>query len=436
MKLALNAIQKEILSELLDRHERSSDLTRMVSLTISEERFPEYFDEEQPSRIRTWEESVSSLQSLGWIGIDHGKGAQSHRFARLRLERSRSDEIGSALKRMSAQAYLDKRREIFQNALNIVQMQDEVDFRWMDWLRRELDSMATKKLPSSSRREEFLSDEMELLHAISNLLSLRTRQKDGRPVYKTWRRFALDTTGKSKGLESIQGKLLSTLSELLETEEIEAKIDRTSLLSHFGIQAKEEVILGRGECVIRSPEGSVLIEGAEWQPFFCIPAAVALSAQWDLSKIQRVFTIENEDSFHEWCRISSPDPHTLVFYLAGFPSHSKLELLKKLGRQNNLQFFHWGDIDCGGIEILLFLERALGQQVVPVSMKEHTLSRHKESTHPLSSAELYRLKRIREKVAPIHALSDLIDSMLNTQLKLEQEAIEIEFIIATLRITD
>ena len=47
----------------------------MISIIVNEGRFPEYFDDADPERVRKWEESILSLQSLGWVGVDFGKGA-------------------------------------------------------------------------------------------------------------------------------------------------------------------------------------------------------------------------------------------------------------------------------------------------------------------------------------------------------------------------
>jgi hypothetical protein len=83
-----------------------------------------------------------------------------------------------------------------------------------------------------------------------------------------------------------------------------------------------------------------------------------------------VLTIENYASFNRYAR--EIDDGSLVVYTGGFASSGVIELLKSVLTMGSpsVPFFHWGDIDPGGLRIFRFLEESLPRRPVPHLMTQ------------------------------------------------------------------
>ena len=95
-----------------------------------------------------------------------------------------------------------------------------------------------------------------------------------------------------------------------------------------------------------------------------------------------------------------------------------------------LDFFHWGDLDAGGIEIFLNLRQATGIYVHPFLYSSEIIEYYKDSCKQLERSDKKRLLRMREQLNNLNikertTLGSLIDKMLEMNRKLEQEAVDI-----------
>lgn len=133
------------------------------------------------------------------------------------------------------------------------------------------------------------------------------------------------------------------------------------------------------------------------------------------SKISYVLTVENLDSYHN---INSTQG--LVIFLGGFQNSSKVSFLKKLKMFfSELSFYHFGDIDVGGFEILKSLSAKTDIDFKPFLMDVETLTKYSKFGKKLSANDKSILKR---KIA--FEYSEIFDFMLKHNLKLEQEIVE------------
>jgi len=114
---------------------------------------------------------------------------------------------------------------------------------------------------------------------------------------------------------------------------------------------------------LRLPDGAVL----DARPFVGLPpdwtdrvAVVGTPAY--------VLTIENLASFNRHAR--EVDDDGLIVLSNGFPGRATLGFLKHLDRllPATVPFFHWGDVDRGGLRILRHLSEALSRPLVPHRM--------------------------------------------------------------------
>lgn len=112
----------------------------------------------------------------------------------------------------------------------------------------------------------------------------------------------------------------------------------------------------------------------------------------------------------------------LIIYTGGFPSTSKARLFRMLDEilPENICFFHWGDIDLGGLRILVRLQSFVGRKVTPHLMGRSELARAGVDNDKISEDKL-------KKLAAKHTwTSPLVESILSfsTPRTLEQESVD------------
>ena len=144
----------------------------------------------------------------------------------------------------------------------------------------------------------------------------------------------------------------------------------------------------------------------------------------DRKRIQNIYirdgalmTVENYTS---WLRLSLPD--TTLFYLGGYATREQRDFLKEIARKNpGLHFFHFGDIDAGGLYIHEHLCRVTGIpfELYQMSQKELQDPRYQFCLHPLTEQDRVRLNSLKQQ----KEYRELISYMLNQNVKLEQEII-------------
>ncbi len=133
----------------------------------------------------------------------------------------------------------------------------------------------------------------------------------------------------------------------------------------------------------------------------------------------KVITVENLTTFY-----SFKDNDAVILYLGGFHNSAKRELIRKIYNFNpNLVFYHFGDIDCGGIEILLDLRNKTGIDFKPLLMGIEQLEKYKTECQPLTKNDRKRLKNLLTTNSAAE-FRDTIYFMLEHNIKLEQESIE------------
>lgn len=131
----------------------------------------------------------------------------------------------------------------------------------------------------------------------------------------------------------------------------------------------------------------------------------------------RLFTIENYTKF-----LSFYKTNATIVYLAGYHNKDKNIFLQKIHERNNhLKYFHYGDIDYGGINIYNNLKAKSGIPFQMYNMDIETMITHKKYWSILSNNDRINLKRLKEKLVEHRVL---IDFMLENNCKLEQEAID------------
>ncbi len=144
----------------------------------------------------------------------------------------------------------------------------------------------------------------------------------------------------------------------------------------------------------------------------------------DINKLDKIivhdeelFTIENYTKY-----LSFYKKNATIVYLAGYHNKDKNVFLQKFYYGNkHLKYFHYGDIDYGGINIYNNLKAKSGIPFQMYNMDIETMLTHKKYWAKLTNNDQTNLKRLKEKLVEHEVL---IDFMLENNCKLEQEAID------------
>lgn len=415
----LSPNQRDLLHELMDRLDRSAIAERRISLRVTEDRFPQYFDESHPAELRCWEQDILSLEAQGWLEIERGKGADAHRLSRISLNRAHHLQIGKALRRLSREDFRRKMIDlVHQYRMQYQHCREEFPAWWPRFLEREGES-ATRLNVAHEHREAQLAEQQLFLEAMMRIVAPELRRsKTASPL--SWRQFAVGEFADSKKLNSLKPRIVKTLAQFARPDLPWQEGESANILAEFGLELKQELLLLGGP--FRAKGLSLTVEGAQWSPFAALPRQTIIEQKfsWDFSLCEGVLTIENEESFQSWCRVH-PHSHWLSLYLAGFPSKFKLDFLRQIPL--NFPIFHWGDLDVGGIQIYHHLETELDRQIRPYAMEPMLLSEFSDCAQPLSAFELSRLNTLAKALNFNHPLQALIAEMQRLQLKLEQEVI-------------
>ena len=171
----------------------------------------------------------------------------------------------------------------------------------------------------------------------------------------------------------------------------------------------------RGRMVIEL-NGQVIDLGRLKSPFSLMSENIEQLHILDIQD-QNVLTIENLTSFYDIVL-----DNTLVIYLGGYHNALRRSLLTKIyALYPHLKFYHFGDIDAGGLYIHEHLRRIteIPFKQYRMSQKELQDPRYQSCLHPLTEQDRVRLESLKRQ----EDYRELVSYMLNHNVKLEQEIV-------------
>lgn len=182
--------------------------------------------------------------------------------------------------------------------------------------------------------------------------------------------------GDSKTLESLaapdrdgefRDKLRGKLGRLLE----EITSGQICVLDDVGILPNPRFALIHGPIKLRL-DGEWLDLG-RLQGAFRLAEADIVRAESVVTAAQRCLTVENETSFHELAKLQSG---TLLIQTS-YPGSGTLKMLQRLPAE--LEFWHFGDSDDAGFDILRVLREKSGRDFRPLQMQNGRIPFEQES---------------------------------------------------------
>lgn len=241
------------------------------------------------------------------------------------------------------------------------------------------------------------------------------------------RHWSIQLYNDSKRWGILEQKIISVLSKEIYPEY--NGLETGTILGYFGIIENPIPIDIYGNCKM-SKDGkeidfSIDVSGIGMYPTFY------RSCEVTSLNVDRILTIENKTSYHDYLAYAQrSERNELILYLGGYHNQIRTLILKKLYQfiqLNNLDvpFYHWGDIDFGGLSILVNLREKTKIPFQPFLMDIETYQLNinigKEITEKTYLTKLESLLG-NEK---FEEFEGLIRVMLDRATTIEQESIKL-----------
>jgi hypothetical protein len=209
------------------------------------------------------------------------------------------------------------------------------------------------------------------------------------------------------------------------------------VLELIGIRKNPEILEFRGPVKLHM-NGSV-IDFAPMTAGACFKTDnFEMLQKIEIENVQKIIFIENRTSYeiqiskgrdknegHD--KIDERDKNELIVYHGGFHSLKKRRFLQMLTEAANQQveIYHWGDIDLGGFKIFLQIKNNISNRVKPWQMDSETLLKYKNMAGSYDENYRHKLEKALEDQSYAY-FHDVIKTMLKYNIRLEQEAISIK----------
>lgn len=324
------------LERLLLLSERAPDRQHAASAA------PDYDTLRTAQMIARFEALVITAERAGAITIRRGRRERKHLMERVTVKDPAI--LASHLGRTPAPIAANQTKEALRSVVD----------GGADWVRDVLDDMASRwgrSEPAFRLVPNAIEPAREFLTLLAAISRDEARGLDART-------FSLRATGDTKAFDRHAARLSAALTRHFGT----AKESAAAVWSRIGLERFAHPVHIKGDVLVADHDG-VLVHGRA-KPF--------ASVHPDLFPLLRVcgnpsalLTIENYASFNRYVR--EIEDGTLVVYTGGFASAGVIELLTRLLNtvDGSIPFFHWGDIDPGGLRIFRFLEETLPRAPLP-----------------------------------------------------------------------
>ncbi|KEZ77829.1 Wadjet anti-phage system protein JetD domain-containing protein [Salinisphaera hydrothermalis] len=342
-----HAIAHKALSKLLDAGTRrrirtaAGDTVAASAITVvfSEAKLPEYIELDSSEELERVHAEIREAERAGALRIEWDSAAG--RFGQIsRIVLSNIEALASFLNVTPQWVHIERAMQLSTPWRG----QPAVDAIRAAWVRN------TKVRNLGPRDAERLVEACRVLD--------RVRQATDAAVETPVRRLSADMFGDTKHIENALVPILDELTRGDEppVSEVEAVLPRIGLVKH----PQTLLIGGRGTLVLTNGQRITLTP-----PYLGI--APDQLARIDGPAPDHVLTIENLTTFNEVSRGLNEFTDAMVIYTAGMPSPSLRRALRCIAKccSNHTRFWHWGDIDEGGLRIAKIVAASIAEESMP-----------------------------------------------------------------------
>ncbi|MSP14337.1 MAG: DUF2399 domain-containing protein [Chloroflexi bacterium] len=415
-----------ILHTLLDRYEQP-ERQKVVRVRLNATQYGAYFSGQDVAPRRETNRVLQHLAEQGLVRVHWQKWEEGNWLEKVDLVDAQVEGVYRLLQRTPQPLRAGVLRRLLQSQTP----QAPWHGAFLSWALNQLN---TYRSPAPLILEDTAGEQAgiwnrDLLSALDALAQL-----SGPTLERT---LSVRLFGDSKRLEVCRRALLGILRRHAP-DGAEYGDDDWALLRAYHLDRVPEYIPLAGPLVLqfRSEAQQTPVSGyarhildlSPFSPSLALSGAMLREIAVVACSAIAVITVENSTSFSELLAVRPLS--LLALYTAGFASPAVVSLLQEVRRlQPALPFYHWGDVDVGGLRILAHLRHHLGPfSVRPLAMDSATLMAQAAHTQPLSDAERVALAQLENHPA-LADCAGIIKHLLLTGRKLEQEAVAAEWAI-------
>lgn len=385
----------QLLHKLFNLWQSNPDGQRRKSLPITRDRAEIYFQTVNPDDKDRLHDSLRCAEKAGCIALEWGKHHDNHLLKKIWLVdgESLANHLGEPLARdianQSKQAIL---KEIPNDP-------------WLQEVLSRIVSQWDKNKPAYRIPPGGVEDAVALLTALSAV-------RDGMQEGLDLRTFSAKTLGDSKAMERMRDRFTRVWNEKFETG-----LDGPELFESLGLMKFAPLIHLKGPISVKV--------GHCWLPIHEIPGYLGIPPDTitDIRLVDRpeyLLTIENLASFNRHCR--EIDDRGIIVYTAGFFGPATAPVLTKLESivASTVPFYHWGDIDAGGLNIARHVQSLIQRELELHQMTLDLLHTQGKGADSIGGTLVPR------KISCNRQIEALVETLLAgpPYITLEQEAID------------
>jgi hypothetical protein len=400
---------KKVINKLLDIYENSLLSTGenkrnvKIELKFTKANVPEYFDESSFS-YEDIHIQMKNLEEKGLIQIIWKEQKVDYVIQKIRLNTGQTAQAYAYVRR-TPKRNLEEENKKFLEAY----VQDE---------KQDSDAPITEAFAG------YLKERLEHHQSVKEYIDLSDMEETGR-LFKALagveknkkqcyiREFSIVHFQDSKYFEQIKNHVAKIFRKFHPEY---AAMDTAEILAEYGIYHTPNYVYLKGNITIGIEEESIKLRNLN-QGLGISGEDLGKVSFSDLSRIERVITIENLTTFFRW-----HEPGSLIIYLGGYHNGIRRTLLKKIYQElPGIAYYHFGDIDAGGFAILKDLRNKTGIPFQAYYMDLETLKRYEPYGKRLTESDRSRLEDLNKNAE----WTAVISYMLTHNVKLEQECVGI-----------
>lgn len=303
-------------------------------------------------------------------------------------------------KKEGVEDFLEKQRKYIEKMETFLQQISDIE-----WLCLYCNSIL-EKLKQGKIVKEMEDD--NLFYCLKEIAELQN------PVWK--RIFSANILGNSKKFEREYEKkvvgILRIYSQLADKEEMTDE----EILKNHGILSYAQTLEWKGAVVYQLDTGKAVDTSDLCYGTIINSQTLEHSKPTALPHIRKIMTIENKANYENM----TYDKDTLYIYCHGFFSPKEVKYLQELEKlaDEHVEFYHWGDMDLGGIRIFLFNKEKIFPKLKPYKMNRESFCQTVEKNAGIVLEEQKR-KRLEEMDAG--EVEELRKCILEYGVEIEQE---------------
>ena len=387
----------QLLHQLLDQYENSvvskegskRQLKQRIQFTAK--LLSKYFASDGYRYKMSLHEDLFVMQQKGWIEIDYDSDFDEIKYITLKYDYL--DEMYRFLKRMSRQHKEQAYLELFH--------------KFDDAILAPYVNDVTQRILSFQSYKSLVYDELDKTKDL--LLSLKALLLQKEEVLE--RIFSVRILNDSKAFTTLKPKLAMILKTYYGADE---QSDVDTLMAEYNVLKNPSHLLLKGSGILQI--GQTMIHLSDFKEGLSLSSSDVEQLVIHSIDAKQIVSIENLTSFY-----TAKEKDCLFVYLGGFHNQVRRSLFIKLNQACQLPFYHFGDIDAGGMLIYHHLCEKTNIAFQPLLMDIQTLQTYQHATLPLTSEDQKRLQDLLKKET---CFKEVIEWMLVHQVKLEQEHVE------------